>query len=313
MMPHWRADAAPAPIDENGDRLRHLALLALALLLPIGAHAWGDEGHEVVALIAWNYLDAPVRAKVAQLLEGDASGLTADRGIAAEASWADRFRDADRSSSGVNYRATREWHFVDIELNDQGVDAACFARPALPSGAFASAGPAHACIIDKIEQFRRELAAPNMPNPERLIALQFLLHLIGDLHQPLHASDDHDRGGNDKRVEAAGYRAGSLHQYWDTVFVERIGQNSATVAQELIAGISPKLARQWREGAPAAWATQSFEIAQSVAYGELPKPDTSGRYRLSETYVRDATAAVRLQLERAGVRLAQVLNAALEP
>ena len=293
--------------------MRNLALLALLLLLPIGAHAWGDEGHEVVALIAWNYLEPPVRATVAQLLEGDASALTADRSIAAEANWADRFRDTDRSGLGVNYQATREWHFVDIELNDHGVDAACFAHPELPSGAFASAGPAHACIIDKIEQFRREFAAPNSPKAERLIALQFLLHLIGDLHQPLHASDDHDRGGNDKRVEAPGYRAGSLHHYWDTVFVERLGENSATVAQELIADISPELLRQWREGGPAAWAMQSFEIAQLVAYGELPTRDTTGRYRLSETYVRDATAAVRLQLERAGVRLAQVLNAALEP
>lgn len=292
--------------------MRHLALLTLALLLPIAAHAWGDEGHEIVALIAWNYLDAPVRAQVAQLLGGDASGLTADRGIAAEANWADRFRDADRGGSGVNYQATREWHFVDIELGDRDEDAACFAHPALPSGAFASAGPAHACIIDKIEQFRRELAAPNLPTAERLVALQFLLHLIGDLHQPLHASDDHDRGGNDKRVEAAGYRAGSLHHYWDTVFVERLGEHSATVAQELLADISPTLARQWREGAPAAWAMQAFEIAQSVAYGELPKPDATGRYRLSESYVRDATAAVRLQLERAGVRLAAVLNTALE-
>jgi nuclease S1 len=306
-------DAASARIDEDGDRLRNLALLALALLLPTGANAWGDEGHEIVALIAWNYLDPPVRAKAAQLLQSDASGLTADRGFAAEATWADRFRDADRGGARVNYEATRQWHFVDIELADHDVDAGCFAHPGLAGGVFASVGPAHACIIDKIEQFRRELAAPNLPQSERLIALQFLLHLIGDLHQPLHASDDHDRGGNDKRVEAAGYRAGSLHHYWDSVFVERLGENSATVAQELIGEITPAAERHWRAGTVSTWAMQSFEIAKRVAYGELPKPDADGRYRLSDAYVRDATAAVRLQLERAGIRLARVLNAALEP
>ncbi len=292
--------------------MKNLALLAL-LLLPIGAHAWGDEGHEIIALIAWNYLDPPVRTKVTQLLAADASGLTADRGIAAEATWADRFRDADRGGSGVHYRATREWHFVDIELKDRDLDAACDAHPPLPGGTYASAGPAHACLIDKIEQFRRELATPGLPQSERLAALQFLLHLIGDLHQPLHASDDHDRGGNDKRVESAGYRAGNLHQYWDTVFVGRLGENSAAVARALIADISPARERQWRGGTTAAWAMQSFEVARTVAYGELPKPDAAGRYLLGAEYIRDATAAVRQQLERAGVRLAQVLNTAFGP
>jgi len=291
--------------------LKHLALLALILLAPPAAHAWGDEGHEIVALIAWNYLQPPVRARVAQLLARDASGLVADRGIAAEATWADRFRDADRGGTGLHYAATREWHFVDIELADHDLDAACFGHPALPNAVDASEGPAHACIVDKIEQFRRELADPHRSDLERLIALQFLLHLLGDLHQPLHASDNHDRGGNLERVEAPGYRAGNLHYYWDSVFVERLGENSAAAAEALIADISPGLEREWRGGSVADWAMQSFEIARKVAYGELPAADSAGRYRLSEPYVRDATAAVRLQLERAGVRLATLLNSAL--
>jgi len=284
----------------------------LLLLLPIAAHAWGDEGHEIIALIAWNYLNPLVREKVTLLLSSDSSHLTADDGIAAEATWADRLRDADRSTDKAHYDATREWHYADIELGDPDIDAACFAHPQLPSGTYASAGPAHACIVDKIDEFRRELADPRLPQSERLVALQFLLHLIGDLHQPLHLGDDQDRGGNDKRVEALGIHAGTLHHYWDTVFVERLGEHSATVAQALIADISPEQRREWRGGTPAAWAMQSFELARKVAYGELPRPDAAGRYRLGETYVREATATVRLQLERAGVRLAQVLNEALQ-
>ena len=291
--------------------MKTLALQCLLLLLPVAAHAWGDEGHEIIALIAWNYLDPSVREKVTLLLSSDSSHLTADDGIAAEATWADRLRDTDRSTDKAHYDATREWHYVDIELGDPDIDAACFAHPRLPSGIYASAGPAHICIVDKINEFRRELADPRLPQSERLAALQFLLHLIGDLHQPLHAGDDHDRGGNDKRVEALGMRAGTLHHYWDTVFVERLGEHSATVAQALIADISPGQQREWRSGRPAAWAMQSFALAHKVAYGELPRPDAAGRYLLGETYVRDATATVRLQLERAGVRLAQVLNEAL--
>ncbi|MGA2707122.1 MAG: S1/P1 nuclease [Steroidobacteraceae bacterium] len=292
--------------------MKTLALQCLLLLLPIAAHAWGDEGHEIIALIAWNYLNPLVREKVTLLLSSDSSHLTADDGIAAEATWADRLRDADRSTDKAHYDATREWHYADIELGDPDIDAACFAHPQLPSGTYASAGPAHACIVDKIDEFRRELADPRLPQSERLVALQFLLHLIGDLHQPLHLGDDQDRGGNDKRVEALGIHAGTLHHYWDTVFVERLGEHSATVAQALIADISPEQRREWRGGTPAAWAMQSFELARKVAYGELPRPDAAGRYRLGETYVREATATVRLQLERAGVRLAQVLNEALQ-
>lgn len=293
--------------------MKRLVLQCLLLMLPISAHAWGDEGHEIVALIAWNYLDPSVRAKVSGLLADDTSRLTRDRDIASEATWADRYRDSDRDGDRSRYEATREWHFADIELGDREVDAACFAHPALPAGTYASAGPARACIIDKIEQFRRELPNANLPSAERLLALQFLLHLIGDLHQPLHLGDAHDRGGNDKRVEAAGYRAGSLHHYWDTVFVERLGENSSAVAAGLLAEVTPAQRRDWRGGTPSGWALESFEVAKTVAYGELPEPDSLGRYRLSDAYVRDATAAVRLQLERAGVRLAQVLNAALGP
>jgi hypothetical protein len=291
--------------------LKILALLTLILLVPEAANAWGDEGHEIVALIAWNYLHPAVRTRLTELLAGDASGLVAEHGIAPEATWADRYRDADRGGAGLHYAATREWHFVDIELQDHDLDAACFAHPALPPATPASLGPAHACIVDKIEQFRRELADPRQSPPERLIALQFLLHLIGDLHQPLHASDNHDRGGNDERVEAPGYRVGTLHHYWDSVFVERLGENSAAVAAGLIADIPAGALVEWRKGSVADWAMQSFEIARQLAYGRLPAADAAGRYRLDETYVRDATAAVRLQLERAGVRLAAVLNAAL--
>lgn len=288
-------------------------LLALqgALAAPMAAHAWGDEGHEIIGLIAWHFLDAPTRARAIALLEQDSSGLTEDRGIAAEATWADKYRDSDRNGAAIRYAATGEWHYVDIELLNPDVDAACFGHPSLGGDPRASQGPAHDCIIDKIDQFRRELADPRQPPAERLLALQFLLHFVGDLHQPLHAGDDQDRGGNGKRVEAAGYRTGNLHHYWDTVFVGRLGEHAPTVAEELIAEITPRLRREWRAGTATSWAMQSFALAKTLAYGRLPAPDGRGRYALSDEYVREATSATRLQLERAGVRLAALLETAL--
>jgi hypothetical protein len=143
------------------------------------------------------------------------------------------------------------------------------------------------------------------------LALQFLLHLIGDLHQPLHASDARDRGGNDKQVSAAGERAGTLHYYWDTVFVERAGRDPTAVARELIADISWWQRRAWRRGSTADWAMQSFEIAKTQVYGKLPRARGDGTYPLDERYVRDASLTVRRQLQITGVRLARVLNDAL--
>ncbi len=282
----------------------------LGLLLPAGAEAWGDEGHEVIGLVAEHFLAPPVRLKVAALLATDSSHLTQDTSLAGETTWADRFRDSDRNSGGARYRATREWHYVDTEIGKPDLDAACFGHPTLPSEQPASAAPAHRCIVDQIEAFRGELKNPATPADERLLALQFLLHFVGDLHQPLHASDDEDRGGNDKRVVAAGFAPGTLHQYWDSVFVTRLGENSATVAQRLIAEITPSLRQAWSQGTPADWARQSFALGQSIAYGDLPRPDAAGIYELPPGYVEAASGAVRVQLERAGIRLATVLNAA---
>jgi hypothetical protein len=285
--------------------------LLLCLLLPAAAEAWGDEGHEVIGLIAEHFLTPSVRLKVNALLATDTSHLTADTSLASETTWADRFRDSDRNSGGARYRATREWHYVDIKIRDGDLDAACFGSARLPRDRPASAAPAHRCIVDQIAAFSDELASPATPAGERLVALQFLLHFVGDLHQPLHASDDQDRGGNDKHVVAAGFAPGTLHQYWDSVFVSRLGESSAGVAQRLITEITPALRQAWSQGTAGDWARQSFALGRSIAYGELPRPDASGVYELPAGYVEAASDAVRVQMERAGVRLAAVLNAAL--
>jgi len=283
-------------------------LLSLAPSVP--AWPWGDEGHEIVGIVADHYLDPAVREKVQALLAMDGSGLTADTGIASESTWADRYRDSDRASSRTRYLQTREWHYADIELGATGLHPACPDDSALPAEVVASQGAPHDCIVDKINQFRAELSSARTPAPERLLALQFLLHFVGDLHQPLHAADDRDHGGNEVRVVLAGSRAGNLHQYWDTLFVERLGMNSAAVAATLIDDITPAQRREWASGSPADWAMQSHALAQTIAYGALP-PGHDGIHVLGASYADAATAAVRLQLERAGVRLAAVLNAAL--
>jgi hypothetical protein len=172
-----------------------LALVACSLsLTPRPAAAWGDEGHEIIAPVAERFLDPAVREKIAAMLAADPDNLTA-HDIASEANWADRYRDPDRNGSRQHHQQTRQWHFVSVELDDPNLDRACYGHPPLPAG-IASNGPARACVFDKIEQFAAELADPRTDPEERLAAFKFVLHLVGDLHQPLHAADDHDAGGN---------------------------------------------------------------------------------------------------------------------
>lgn len=287
-------------------RILAAALLSVALLGAQSrpAAAWGDEGHETIATIADTLLKPDVRRLVHAMLAADPDPLVA-HDIAAAATWADHYRAAD--IDGARAR-TRQWHFVDIELIDPSLDQGCFGHPPLPPAIPASLGPARACLVDKINQFAAELARPATPPDERLVALKFLLHFVGDVHQPLHASDDTDRGGNDKRVSAPGFRAGSLHHYWDSAFVEILGDNPRQIAATLLRRMSPAEIRRWSAGTPAGWARESFELADRDAYGQLPSPGRRFSYRLDDTCVEIAIGDVRRQLAKAGVRLAMMLN-----
>jgi S1/P1 Nuclease len=129
------------------------------IVFPRSALAWGDEGHEIIALVAERFLDPAVREKITAMLAADADTLTG-HDIASAATWADRYRDADRTGDRRHYEQTHQWHFVDIELANPNLDRACFGHPSLPAGTVASNGPSQACIVDKIEQFAAELADP---------------------------------------------------------------------------------------------------------------------------------------------------------
>jgi S1/P1 Nuclease len=165
--------------------------------------------------------------------------------------------------------------------------------------------------VDKIEEFAAELANLVADLEEQVAALKYLLHFVGDVHQPQHSADDNDRGGNSKKVSANGFKAGNLHHFWDTEFVDQLGPDAKTIASELIGNITKDQQAQWQAGSPADWAQEAFKVAHDDAYGQLSEPNSHGGFRLSDDYVTTATNDVSLQLSRAGVRLAMILNQAL--
>jgi hypothetical protein len=303
-------------------------LPALALGFSVQqASAWGNEGHEAIGLIAEHFLTDKARAEVLTLLaipsDPSLPGSMRDR-----ATWADAYRDSDRNTTKERYLATRSWHFVDLDIEGPDFKLACYEDG--PAKAPASKGEADDCVVRKIEQFAVELADRSLPASERTLALMYLLHFVGDVHQPLHAAErQHDQGGNKVQIIVEGHEIGSnLHSYWDTDAVRSLGSTPEAIAKRLTPEISKEDVADWIKSqgnlsAPRQWAVESWAVAKSVAY-DIPndtrlckvraygQPPIDGRcHTLSEKYVSKAVEQTREQLKKAAVRLADVLNNAL--
>ena len=313
-------------IDSGAGVMRKLAaafLMASAASHAAPAFAWGDEGHKVIALIAERNLTPTAAQRVHGLLAGPAlPGHPTDRAevpsdIASRATWPDKYRDSDRRPDDPTsrYSMTREWHFVDLELDGPDLAAACFGHPVPPQP---FPGRADNCAVDKIKQFTAVLKDPAASNDDKTVALEFLLHFVGDIHQPLHAADHHDQGGNAEKIKYT-FKVGgkahsattSLHGYWDKVTVSRLGSTPETIANDLAAGIPAQPSGAWLESDPAAWANESFSLAKTKAYTPAML-HSSGTVAISATYATAATGVARRRLQLAGFRLARLLNDALQ-
>lgn len=280
-----------------------LSALAISALIAQPALAWGDKGHEIIASIARDQLTPQARAWVDAILAQDSDTLTAPD-MVSRATWADKWRDS-------GHRETAAWHFVDIELADPDLKGACFDYPTAATPP--SAGPAEDCVIDKIGEFEKELGGPATPDPERLLALKYILHFVGDVHQPLHSSDNQDRGGNCVHVSLGDQRTTNLHSFWDTGVLAPLGDDPATIAKTLEKEITPDEAKAWAAQPAEAWAEESYAAAKASAYtiGSPPGCENDRTpVALSVGYQAQALKTAKVQIEKAGVRLAWVLNAA---
>jgi hypothetical protein len=260
--------------------MRSVARFLLPLLLSFSApaQAWGPEGHEIVALIAADNLTPSAHLRLSQLLGGDAPAL-----MVLDSNWADEIR-ADRPQ-------TIAWHFVDIEIGTKGYDPR---RDCVRDN----------CVVAQIDRDMATLRDPRADRPARIEALRFLIHFVGDLHQPLHAADRHDRGGNSLIVYQGRHRS-NLHRVWDEDLVKALGPDAMTVAADIERKLSPQDKAQIMAGTPVAWANESFQVAAHQIYAHLP---ATGPVRLPRDYASRERAVVRQQLTRGGLRLAFLLN-----
>lgn len=249
------------------------------------ALAWGAEGHRIVAFIAASELKPQARAQVTKLLGGPDTPA-----MVRVSTWADRIR-RDRPRTGP-------WHYVDIPLGSAGYVAARDCR--------------HGdCVVAQVERDARILADRQIATPLRAEALRFLIHFVADEHQPLHAADNHDRGGNEVRVVLDGEHT-NLHAVWDDNVVRALGASPARVATRLEAAITPTERARWQHGSAASWANGAFAIASRDIYAPLHGAGgTRHPVLLPADYARSHAPIAARQLEKAGVRLAWLLNRAL--
>jgi nuclease S1 len=284
--------------------LRRLtAALLLAGCAPLAA-AWGPEGHRTVGAIADRLLRPPAHAAVLELLAGDLDKFGRPSGrttLEAVSDWADEIRGtpADRP----------RWHYDNIPL--------C-AR--VPRERYCPGGQ---CNTAELERLAALLRDPRTTARERNEALKWVVHLVADIHQPLHAADNHDRGGNDVQVVLAGVHTRgrqSLHRAWDNELVRlalhtRSGQPPPANIDALAAEAQQLLADAG-EGSPDSWAFESNNLARNVAYtypGFACNIVSPGIVVLDAAYQQQAEALVRERLLLAGARLAALLNRTLAP
>jgi hypothetical protein len=201
--------------------------------------------------------------------------------------WADEYRR--------DHRETGPWHYIDIPLADSKIDLARECRNG-------------DCVIAKTEQFLAVLKDPSANKDAKAQALRFVIHFVGDLHQPLHDEDNGDKGGNTRSVIFDGH-PDNLHWVWDTGLLQHINRNPAALAVELESRITPQDQAEWQKGSIEDWVMEGHRLAQTAAYGDLGKESPAP---ITPAYEQQADAVIELQLEKAGVRLAYLLNADLK-
>jgi hypothetical protein len=187
---------------------------------------------------------------------------------------------------------------VNVPISERGYDA----RFCPPTG----------CIVSKIAEFKRTLCEPGNPPAQQLLALRFLIHLVPDLHQPLHVGGRWDRGGNDLQVRFFG-EGTNLHQVWDFQVIERHSIDEHEWRRILESAIDRKTLSLWSRGSEIDWANESLEAAR-LAYrspqtGAPLKPGA----RLDEAYYEFALPLVKQRLAQSAVRLATILNQIAPP
>lgn len=281
----------------NASRIMAVVSLMALAAITTHAHAWGDTGHEVVCEIAFQELQRDIRREVGRLIHSDPDYPT----FSAACNWADEPRKREIE------------HYINVTRSHRAITVD-------------ECPLASRCLFPAINNDTDTLSGRLSDDDEKLAALKFLGHWVGDIHQPFHVSFQDDRGANSIRV--VGLCEGNLHGTWDGCIVGReLGDNSRAIADRLRKEITATDRTAWMHDSPVEWANESYQLTQTAAIGYCHpregacwyEPDNmilSGDEKprtmtVDQAYIDAHLPTIELRLKQAGVRLGALLNRAL--
>ena len=286
-------------------RLLIRALLLLALLLAATpAMAWWEYGHGTVGRIAYMSVNPHSRHEIDLLLRQGRLLQTPTCSVSTielAAYWPDCIK-----TLGERFSYTSPWHYQNVNI----------CRPFDLRTPCADGN----CVSAQIERNVRILADVRIPTRERVMALAFLVHFMGDLHQPMHAGDHGDLGGNRLQVHygAIGGRT-NLHTIWDGYLADRGISQPPGEAAGILSVLSPAERAAMEQGTITDWSRESWEVSKRYAYGSLledpcaERPSDAPPLEMTEAIVQRLIPVVREQVARGGLRLARLLDEAFAP
>jgi hypothetical protein len=286
-------------------------LLTYCIITPFPAYSWWETGHEVIARIAVAHLTLPALTRVSQILEVEETPESVADALAQASLWADQTKSETQTGS---------WHYIDLALQDHRSD--------IPKRC-----ENDNCVTARIRLFTAQLASKTSAQDSRwsdLDALRFLVHFVGDVHQPLHAVSDADLGGNCELLDPPVNKAKNLHALWDGELVNALNTDDKALAADLEKEIATF--NSWKQldlasGDQDDWAWESHRLAEKYIYkrlkiptqavefpakcGDAPEAITADKLQIQAAYIDAMKPVVRSQLEKAGLRLARLLNESL--
>ncbi len=286
-------------------RLLFRIALLLALLLPATpAMAWWEYGHGTVGRIAYMTVNPHTRHEIDLLLRQGRLLQTPTCSVSTielAAYWPDCIK-----TLGERFSYTSSWHYQNVNI----------CRPFDLRTPCADGN----CVSAQIERDVRILADVRIPTRERLMALAFLVHFMGDLHQPMHAGDHGDLGGNRVLVHygVIGGRT-NLHAIWDGYLADRGISQPPGEAAGILSVLSPAERAAMEQGTITDWSRESWEVSKAAAYGSLfadpcaDRPSDAPPVVMTEAIVQQLIPVVRQQIARGGLRLARLLDEAFAP
>jgi S1/P1 Nuclease len=275
-------------------RLLAAVLIIFVPVLPV--HAYWEYGHETVAQIAEANMSAKARANMARLQRAAPLIGTPKctlRNIKDASIWADCIK-----GDQLRWGYTSSWHYQNVDI----------CKPFDLKSACAGGN----CVSAQIDRNFALLKDKSLPANVRLEALAFLVHFVGDLHQPLHAGDHDDRGGNDLKASYGVMPGYNLHSVWDGLLADR----AISAAPAIVRRFSDAEKGEIANGTTRDWSEENWKVSRDFAYARAvdgdpcgPRPATP--VNIDEADVAASRAALRQQVERGGLRLARLLEEAL--